>query len=347
MVFDVAGLINLMLYCAQQLGVALGLGAQTIMLVAYVTAMRDRTVDDTEAQFLRATHRTLWVSLVLIVTSGIAITALHLLAGQATTVLTAAYLFKLLLIAAVVILTALWHVVPETLAEGLLGGTWYALFIVHILAPDTSWINLLELWVVWLVGFNLIWYVIVFSTREHKVKPVVISSEAAILKKSTPSAPKSPRKPFFSFFHNKKEAPKTAPVEFKPIKPDTVPKAPLVVVPETLAPVEVRVPIAPAMPAQQIKTDAIPVLARQAQPVEKMPASQMTDTPFLPQVPPLQPIPTIPPVPSAGASAPTNLAAVPVLQKPEDLPAQPTAPQLPPEVKRGLNVMPKSPEQLK
>jgi len=66
----------------------------------------------------------------------------------------------------VIALTALLHTLPETVAEGLLGGTWYALFVVHILAPVTSWGNLVTLLAVWLVGFNLIWYVVVFATRE-------------------------------------------------------------------------------------------------------------------------------------------------------------------------------------
>jgi len=133
MIFDVE-LIMLLLYCMQQLGIALGLGAQTIMLVAYVSAMRDGAIDEQEAQFLRATRGVLWVAFVFIIVSGLGVTLLHLLAGQEAIILAPAYFFKLLLIAAVIALTALLHTLPETVAEGLLGGTWYALFVVHILA---------------------------------------------------------------------------------------------------------------------------------------------------------------------------------------------------------------------
>jgi hypothetical protein len=114
------------------------------------------------------------------------------------------------------------------------------------------------------------------------------------------------------------------------------------------------VPIEPKMPPQQVKTDAAPKVVRTAQPVEKLPGSIATDTPFLPQVPPLMPIPTIPaslqmpgqaapPAPVAGI--PRAPGQPPVLQRPEELP--PVTPQVPPEIKLGLNVMPKSPDQIK
>ncbi len=278
MVFD-AGLINLILYCAQQLGVALGLGAQTIMLVAYVTAMRDRVIEDTEAKFLRATRSTLWVSLVLIVFSGAAITAVHYLAGQTDIVQSPAYLFKLALIAAVIALTASLYVLPETFAEGLLGGTWYALFMVHILGPVTSWQNLLELYAVWMVGFNLVWYIIAFSSREKKQKSARPEATAE---------PKEVRKPFFSFsfLHRKPKpeliapmpkpaevvaiakpvAPKAeVPPQFKPITFERMrtPEAAPLAVPKPLEPI-------PVAPVQQIKTDPVPKQIPQM-PVEKMP----------------------------------------------------------------------------
>jgi hypothetical protein len=334
MLFSVE-LLNLILYCVQQLGIALGLGAQTIMLVAFASAMRDGVIDEYEAQFLRATRNTLWVALVFIVVSGIGITVLHALAGQGATILTPTYLFKLLLIAAVIALTALLHTLPETFAEGLLGGTWYALFLVHILAPVTTWINLLVLFVVWLVGFNLIWYVIVFSTREKKPAAAVKekksiaskSSEAAVLQKTNPPP-----------------IPEPAPHAMPQIQLDPVPKVPPVILKETIRPIEFKVPVPTPV------TPTAPIVTQPAYPVEKLPGAIATDTPFLPQVPPLLPIPVIlptaqtqTPVPAAGV--PKAAGQPPTLQKPEDLPsAQPT---VPPETKLGLNVMPKSPDQLK
>src|SRR6185437_11775064 len=243
-------------------------------------------IDDTEAQFLRATRAVLWVSLALIIISGVAISLLHFMAGQGATVFTPAYLFKSLLIVLVVLLTALLHTLPETFAEGLLGGTWYALFVVHILAPVTTWVNLFTLYAVWLVGFNLIWYVLVFSSREHK------TSLEKLTEKPKPIVPKAPRKPFFSFFNKSKSvpvepviemapaiivAPITAPAEVSQIKLDPIPKIP---------------PVAPA-PVFQTITPIAPPQPHAPMTIEKLPGAIATDTPFLPQVPPLQPIPVI------------------------------------------------------
>lgn len=332
MIFDV-GLLNLVLYCAQQLGIALGLGAQTIMLVAYVSAMYDGVIDVTEKRFLRATRNTLWVSLALIAVSGIAITALHVVAGQGLTVLSPAYLFKLLLIVVVIVLTALLHTLPETFAEGLLGGSWYALFVVHILAPVTTWANLVTLWVVWMVGFNLMWYAIVFSTREHK-------KTAEVHKGSL-------------FFNHKKAEVPTLPVAGPsaegvqaPVAPIAVPAAPTM--PQHFQPITLdAAPIAKAPVAEAVTPTPPPALrtvpARPITlPIEKLPAGITTDTPFLPQVPPLQPIPTIPPTPTT----PTNnqAAATPAINT---APTSATeASTITPEIKAGLNVMPKSADQI-
>jgi hypothetical protein len=377
-----AELLNLLLYCVQQFGVAIGVGAQTIMLVAYISAIRDSVIDDKEAQFLRATRTVLWVSLGLMVLSGIGITFLHIVAGQLDIVLTPAYLFKCLLILVVVALTAALHTLPETLAESLLGGTWYALFVVHILAPVTSWINLLTLWAVWLVGFSIIWYIVVFATRERKAKvqaPVKIEKE-------------EPKKPMI-IATAPTPTPAPAPIPKPVVKemPKIVLDAPRISLPPTM-------PSAPTMQEKIVIPTATtpvapiskPAVVPTPKPVVQSPAGITTDTPFLPGVPPLQPIPTLPsdgnqPVPAPAPTAtqisiapiaastpvipepafipgvtpkppvitPTTPAVVtpvikeaPVLQKPQDL-----APVAPTEAEKvgplGLTVMPKSPGDIK
>ncbi len=328
--------LNLVLYCVQQLGIALGLGAQTIMLVAYVMATRDGVVDGKEAQFLRATRNTLWVSLALVVLSGLAISALHMMALQQATVESPAYLFKSLLIVVVVLLTALLHTLPETFAEGLLGGTWYALFLVHILAPVTTWVNLVSLCGLWLVGFMLVWYALVYTTREKRTVPVVVQApkpsevkkvepppEPVIKKDITPPMPQEMPKIILE---------RTPQSELKPITLAVpAPPPPMPVPPAPPVP-----PPPPSPPLPQIKVNAAPVSAQQE--IEKAPKTAVTDTPFLPQVPPLQPIPTISntmgndPQPSAAGAAGSTTS------EPADTIA--------PEIKLGLNVMPKSPDQL-
>src|SRR5581483_881342 len=97
--FASSDVINLVLYCLQQLGVTLGVGAQTILLIAYVQAMRDGVVDSKEAQFSRALSVVLNAAIICVVVSGLGITALHLIAGQSDVVYSPAFLFKWVLVA--------------------------------------------------------------------------------------------------------------------------------------------------------------------------------------------------------------------------------------------------------
>lgn len=158
---------NLILYSFQQLGVMFAVGAQTVILVAYLLAVRNGVVDEQEERFAKAVKRVLFVGLFLIVISGLAITALELFAAHQPVVLSPAYLFKWCLIAlGVVFARATWgNSLPKGLLEGASGATWYALFSVHILAPVASWAQLLMLYAVWLIVFVLAWTGLVFALR--------------------------------------------------------------------------------------------------------------------------------------------------------------------------------------
>jgi len=198
-----ADVISLLLYCAQQLGVTLGVGAQTIMLVAYVMAMRDGVVDDKEAQFSRAVMRVLITGLTLIILSGLGIMALHFLAGESAVIFSQAFLFKWLLIIGVLVCT-LFNNLPQHMMLGLAGGSWYALFVVHILAPVATWANLLTLYAVWMIGFGICWAIIVLATRGkggivqpkkevNKILPPIIKTAPPV--KPIVAAPKPPPPP--------------------------------------------------------------------------------------------------------------------------------------------------------
>ena len=354
MVFDI-GLIQLILKCIQHFGVSIGLGAQTIMLVAYLITIRDGVVDDYEAQFLRATKRTLLAAFVVIVVSGICITAIEYLGGKAETILQPAYLFKWLLIVVVLLPTAALAVLPETFAIGFVGGTWYALFLVHILAPVTTWFNLLTIWALWLAGFMSVWYALVYFTHDRHAK----SGDG----KSKPIAPKN-----LDATPEPVKADPPPPPVLKPVpiiiertpmsdlKPIALsfPPAPAVAPMPVPTPVPTPMPASapmppmapPAPPLPKIKMDTMPMPYSQM-PVEKAPASIATDTPFLPQVPPLQPIPTL-----AAMSAKTFGTAAGGSAVPQNAPADSNATSsatstLLEEVKLGLTVMPKSPDQIK
>ncbi len=302
------------------------------MLAAFVLATRDGIVDAVEAQFLRATRRVLVLALVLIVTSGIAITVMHFIAGQGATILTSAFLFKWLLIVTIVALSALTHLLPETFAEALLGANWYALFIVHILAPIATWTNLFILWGIWVAGFCLCWYAGVLLSRHSNGVPAEPKPLFTLFKKKAPAEtavePEEPKaEPVV-----KKDMPRLLPVEELPkempkIVLDRTHVAPILQPAAIGTPVEIKI--------QPSATFQPPVSQ------EKAPAGKTTDTPFLPQVPPLQPIPITQPT-TPAAIVPTN----PLAPAASVVSLDPAAPSVPPEIKLGLTVMPKNPDQM-
>lgn len=192
-------LIDLVLYCIQQLGVMLAVGAETIVLIAYAVSMRDGKADEVEARFSRAVHRALAVGFLCIILSGIVITALQVMLGQLSVVSEPVFLFKWLLIAALagIYLSQRGKTFSRPFVEGAIGGTWYALFLVHILAPMTTWFNLLVLYAVFLLGFLAVWSVIVKVSGPHKIKKVaalppkkVIQTPPPPVQKIAPPPPK-------------------------------------------------------------------------------------------------------------------------------------------------------------
>jgi hypothetical protein len=224
-------LINLILYAAQQLGIVLAVGGQTIVLVAYLLAMRDRVIDSQEAQFARAVRTVLVAGLGLIILSGLGITALHYSAGEMATLLSPPYLFKWMLIGAVGLFTLGIGkgALPQWIGEAFAGGTWYALFLLHILAPMTTWGNLIILYGGWLAAFSLCWGALVFGTRdraaavssvkkEQPQKPVIKSAPAPTVVPNIPSAkvqppPAPPLKAAVPPHHPMGEAKPPAPAE--------------------------------------------------------------------------------------------------------------------------------------
>ena len=137
----VAEIIGLAFYALQQLGVALGVGGQTAALFS-----RGNSVIATTSR--RTAVWGLWI----IIVSGAFITAAHLVAGEGATVWEPAYVFKWFLLAVLVVgglmARGTWHTV-------LVGGTWYALFALHTLAPVTTFALLAVLYAGWMALFAL------------------------------------------------------------------------------------------------------------------------------------------------------------------------------------------------
>jgi len=288
-------LANLALYCAQQLGVALGLGAQSILLVAYLQAMRDGVIDPKEAQFSRAVRSVLNVSLLLIIVSGLGIGALEIVEGSST-ILEPAYLFKWALVIFILLLNVFSDAIPPNLLEGLRGGSWFALFIIHILAPVTSWMNLLTLYALWMVGFNLAWMALLPLTHERKKMMSVAAKPEA---KLAPPAKKI-------------ESPKAPPPPTKPAP------APVPAVPKPIAALPIVQPLEIDKPAH-----FIPPKVQTPPP----PPLKPTPPPAPARAPTPAPAPTQPPLKSA-------LETIPVAKQPQDpwLPAIKVMPKSPQDV---------------
>ncbi len=255
-------LLNLVFYCLQQLGVMLGVGAETIILLGYLLAIRDGVVDDKEKLWAHAVRWVLRLGLVCIIVSGVGITLLHLFAGEEMVVATPAYLFKWALVAVVAFLTyaVSGSSLPFGLLEGLAGGTWYAIFVVHILAPVATWYELGVFYGAWLGGFCLCWCVLVLSLRG---RPVQIRADERVVEAKTfvkqavqkPAGPPPPIKPAVIInpdFIPPKSAPPTA------IRPtvSVPPPAPLPPAPPDPAPIAMpaiqKPPELPGLPAIRV-----------------------------------------------------------------------------------------------
>jgi hypothetical protein len=321
-----AAFIGLILYCVQQLGVTLGVGSQTILLVAYLISMRDGVLDSKEAQFSRAVRAVLNTGLMCIVLSGVGITLMHILAGESATVLAPAYLFKWLLIIVALVLTLISKDSTRSIIYGVAGGTWYALFLVHILAPVTTWLNLFTLYAVWLVGFVLCWEALAFLLRDRSGHPKAAVAVKMPIREIPQKVIPPPPAPLPAM--PKKEIP--------PIPPPPVPKK--------------EVPVAPAPPAPMPKKE-IPPAPPVNPPTLQVPViipNRITPSPSNVVVSnsntlPLQrdPFAVAPIVPQAAPSA-SPVPPVPPVTKPQEKVPNDPGSGLP-----TIQVMPKNPADLK
>jgi hypothetical protein len=333
-------LLNLILFCLQQFGVALGIGAETVLLVAYLHSLRDGMVDDEEKGFARATRRVMDVGLFLIITTGVGIVCVAVAQGQQMAFFSTIFLFKWSLIG-IVLFMALANrgtSVTAGIFQGLAAGTWYALFVVHILAPEASWIQLGEFYGIWLAGFMVCWTVLVFALKgkpgstistppvaKSIVQPAVTITPSKPVPTSVPppAAPKVQKQPLFGSLFKKASAPQ--------------PQAAVEVVITPSVPAPVLAPVTPPTPVPAPTPVAVPKPVIASAFVPPPPAA-----PVVPVVP-VAPVVTITPTLN---STPTTVPPPPPLPpKPSTMQAVPEAPNLK-SAFSGLHVMPKSPEEL-
>ena len=281
-------MFSLILYCVQQLGVVLGVGAQTIVLVSYLITTRDGKIEQKEEQFGRVVVQVLKWGLFFIILSGALITVMHLMAGQSEIVFTPAYIFKWILIGAIATVTLMVgkHPYMHFFWEGVLGAHWYALFILHVVAPLTTWPDLLVLYVLWTVGFLLAWNAFVYTMRApaigaiKKLDKIKAPAEPAA-KKSSGLLEDSAR------LFSQQAPPPLSPKPTPPPQPKVI--APVLHKPEALPPPPLPAVIKPAVAVGTPPTISVP------------------------QKPPQKPAPTVPQKPIEDPDAHLGLPTIRVM----------------------------------
>ncbi len=219
-------LVSLLVSLAQEIGIVVGVGALTLTLIGHLLSLHAH-VNETTRRYVRAAHHLRAMALVIIILSGGAAILVHLATSTLGVLLAPAFIFKWLLIVALIVLHFTeWHVsgIKQDAVEGFEGANWYALFIVHTLAPVVGWVFLLSLYAGWVVTFGVIWAVFVWIMRGQttlKPKPVApVAKPAAPEPKPVPPLVSKPVPPPVV----QKPAPTPPPPKPAPVLPNMVQK---------------------------------------------------------------------------------------------------------------------------
>ena len=309
-------LINFGLYFFQQFGMALGVGAQTVMLVAFLQSIRDGVVDEEEKGFAKAVRRVMDFGLFLILATGVGVLAIQYFMGQPLAIFSTTFLFKWSLLG-IVLVMALVNRGTSTMSgllQGLAAGTWYAMFVVHILAPQASWQQFGEFYGAWLVGFMLCWTILVFALKGKRkdVQPM-----AGIKSVAQPAVVISPTR--------------MAPIAPRPSAHASIatPSKPL------FASLFKRAPVAPT---EVVITPSAPIASAPKPAMSAPPPPPLPPPPPAPKPAPA-PAQVMPPPIAVQMQKPPSPAPLPPISTPA-VGAQPEKPFV------GLNVMPKNPQDL-
>lgn len=188
-------LLSLVVSLTQEICIVVGVGALTTTLVGHLLSLHAHQ-SETIHGYVRAARQLRALMLALIIISGGAAILIHFQAGTYAVLIAPAFLFKWLLIA----LLAIFYFtelkvegVARDAIEGFEGANWYALFIVHTLAPIVSWAFLLSLYAGWLATFAIIWAAFVWLMRHQStLKPAAAPAPAVPVPAPTRMAPPAP-----------------------------------------------------------------------------------------------------------------------------------------------------------
>lgn len=188
-----------------------------------------------------------FVGLLLIILSGGVVGYVHFIAGETAILEEPAFVFKWLL----VVLLLGFHLLDKVQrGRGVIlwleGASWYALFLVHTLAPVISWADILIAYGAWIIAFGAVWGIFLYAVTPRKKKTIA----PEVLKEIPPVVPKPPVSVVPPV---KPPAPVAKPViaSLSPTKPEH-PLPALHAVAELPAPVKEKISVQPIAPASTV-----------------------------------------------------------------------------------------------
>jgi hypothetical protein len=204
-----SGLFSLAVFATQQLGIVLGVGAETVLLVVYLLALERHQAEHAHLPPLaRMLQR--W-GLGIVIVSGLGAVALHMWLGQENILLAPAFIFKWILLAVL----CGWYWVESyavrlplfaaAVVRGVGGAQWYALLVVHLLAPVVTWPYLLLLYAAWVVVFVAGWSGFAYVMLPKRLK---LSEQEEALASPAIELPR-PKVPLLVAYHPLLAAPAT------------------------------------------------------------------------------------------------------------------------------------------
>jgi len=314
-------LVVFAIYTVQQAGVMLAVGAETIVLLMYLLHLHNGALS--HAKYLRAARFAQRVGLGAILVSGLAAVGYHTAAGQLAVVEAPAFVFKWILIAGVVALYEVERYMDEhrmlyqTAVRGVAGGTWFALFLVHNIAPETTWPMLAAVYVAWMVAFGVVWsgFAALMTRRINVLKPTV-KPAVPVTVKAMPVQPKPP----VASVPTPKSTPKVVVHTPPPVQPAKVVSAPA-----RASVAKAPEPVHPLPAVFHKELEAPHHVAAAPAPVHVAAAPAPVH---------MAPPPAPAPVHIAAAPAPVHHTAAPAPQPPKD------------EELPAIRVMPRTPEEL-
>ncbi len=152
------------LYILQQVGMIIAVGAGGIFSILYLLYAKDYDVDEHKAKVAHTVRFISLFGLIIVTLSGIGATYIHIRYAQTDILYAPAFIGKWILIAQLFFLI-LWHknmFVRSAIVVGAQTSTWVLLLIIHLIAPETSWLTLFNTYLIlFIISFG-IWCVLAF-----------------------------------------------------------------------------------------------------------------------------------------------------------------------------------------